>query len=315
LSQEIIERTLSVEGSPSLHLSNIRGSVNIQPGDEGVITISAVKHTDSGNSKKTLIEIDQKNEQQVTIKTHFDEKAWGLFGNGKPCKVDYSLLVPHSSSLKLNCVSSAASITDLEGEFSLNTVSGGFNLSKLSGPVTVHSVSGNINAENLKGPLRVEMVSGRVRANDCRFAETNCQTVSGHISLETPLNEERYRFKSVSGHITLIVPEDANVTATLKSMSGRLETSLPTTHSSRKRGIWHTKLGADGGSEVRAESISGNMVIVTSEEEITNAKAVTTSESGNSNDSANDFGKAMHVLERIENGELTVNEALEELRS
>jgi DUF4097 and DUF4098 domain-containing protein YvlB len=314
MSQESLERSYPVEKSPSVHLTNIRGSVDIQPGEEGVITITAVKHPDTGNSEKTLIEINQENNHKVTVKTRFSEKTLGFIGHGKPCMVDYSLRVPRSCTLKLNCVSSAASIHDLEGEFSLNTVSGPINLSKLSGFLDIRSVSGKITGDSLSGPLRTDTVSGKVQANNSHFSETNCQTVSGHINLQTPLSEGPYRFKSVSGHVTLIVPGDVSFSATLKSMSGQLKSKLPDSKNSRSGGVWHAEVGG-GGPEIDAKSMSGHLVLLTTEFKMADAEVIPTSQTERADESANGSGKAMGTLERIESGELTVSEALEELGS
>ncbi len=56
MSQDISEHTFSVS-TPRLKLSNIRGSLKIQSGDDNVIRVTTVKHLDSGDPERTEIEI------------------------------------------------------------------------------------------------------------------------------------------------------------------------------------------------------------------------------------------------------------------
>ncbi|MBL6981300.1 MAG: hypothetical protein ISR58_08925, partial [Anaerolineales bacterium] len=55
MSEEIIERSFSVDSPARLKLSNIRGTVNISPGDEDAISVTAVKHLNSGNADRTEV--------------------------------------------------------------------------------------------------------------------------------------------------------------------------------------------------------------------------------------------------------------------
>ena len=54
MSQETQEKTFNVSGTACLELSNIRGSVDIRSGDDGLIQITAIKHTDSGDAGNTV---------------------------------------------------------------------------------------------------------------------------------------------------------------------------------------------------------------------------------------------------------------------
>lgn len=55
MSQETIEQTFIVEGPAQLTVINIRGRIDIQPGEDGKISVSAVKHMKSGNAARTEI--------------------------------------------------------------------------------------------------------------------------------------------------------------------------------------------------------------------------------------------------------------------
>jgi len=188
LGKEIIERSFPVKAPAFLKLSNIRGSVEIFAGEEDIVSISAVKHLNSGNADHTEVNIHQQDDGKVIIETHQD-KHNGFFSILKPCKVDYRVSVPEHCSVELNCVSSKADIQGLVGEFSLNTVSGAIDINQISGPVKVVSVSGPISAKNLAGHLDGGSVSGKIRVMESQLSHIEISTVSGNITVQTPLSD------------------------------------------------------------------------------------------------------------------------------
>ena len=112
-------------------------------------------------------------------------------------------------------------------------------------------------------------------------------------------------FKGVSGSLTMVVPADTGCVAHHKSVSGRLKTSLPITQDKRygSRG-WLEIQG--GGPEVTYKSVSGSFRVVTAEGEqiIEQHKVV---------EPAGPAIDKVEILKKIENGELSVDEALKEL--
>ena len=59
MEQEKIEREFKVSDPAKLKVTNVRGSVHIEPGDMGTIHINAVKHLNSGDAEGTSVEIFQ----------------------------------------------------------------------------------------------------------------------------------------------------------------------------------------------------------------------------------------------------------------
>ena len=125
--------------------------------------------------------------------------------------------------------------------------------------------------------------------------------------MDTPLAEGPYMFKGVSGSLTLVVPEDTGCVAIHKSVSGRLKTSLPISKDKRygSRG-WLEIQG--GGPEVTYKSVSGSFKVVTAEDEkiVEQRKPVKP---------APQPKNQMEILQKIERGDLSVEDALEELNA
>jgi DUF4097 and DUF4098 domain-containing protein YvlB len=257
---ETIEREFSVVTPVRLRVKNIRGSVDVRPGDNGVATITAVKHLDTGNPDWTEIDIRQEEDGSLIVETIF-KGFWQLCGRREPCKVDYVVRVPRACFLKVGCVSSKTLVQGLEGEFYIKTVSGRVALSDLSGTIKVTSVSGKIIGERLDGPTDFESVSGKVHLIESNLPIATGSSVSGDLLLQTPLGEGPYGFKTVSGDVKLLLPPETGCTIGFSSMSGRLKTSLPTTRSQR----WNHKRYAElqgGGPPVRFRSVSGDFSVM-----------------------------------------------------
>jgi hypothetical protein len=260
MHEETIEREFEVTAPVRLTVGNIRGSVDVQPGDGGVVSVTAVKHLETGDGERTEIEIEQEGDGSVIVKTVFDEKGW-FFGARRPCKVDYVVRVPGDCALKVNCVSSKASVQGLAGEFEVKTVSGHVTLQDLCGNIKATSVSGRILGERLSGPTEFESVSGKVSLTGSSLSVARGSTVSGDLVLETSLGEGPYKFKSMSGNLKLVLPPETGCSIGFQSVSGRLKTSLPTTRSQWQRHKWQADL-LGGGPEIRFHSVSGNMSVM-----------------------------------------------------
>jgi hypothetical protein len=261
MAQETIEREFVVTAPASMTVSNVRGSVNIQAGSDDVVTVTAVKHLDTGDPDRTEIEIWQQEDGSVIAKTRYHEDGWRLFGRRQPCKVDYIVHVPRACDARIKCVSSKAAIEGLEGEFDVKTVSGKVILKDLSGRVKATSVSGAIFGTQLSGATEFESVSGKVHLVESDLPIVTGSSVSGHLVLETPLGEGPYRFKTVSGDMKLVLPTETGFTVGFRSMSGSFKTSLPATRSQRRGHNWHTEL-CGGGPDVHFSSVSGSLSVM-----------------------------------------------------
>ncbi len=159
---ETIEKTFTVSSPARLNLSNIRGSVEIRTGEEGVIKVTAVKQTGSGDPKSTEIEMVQEADGTVKVATHYPEAWWGWLIGSFPCAVEYTVQAPRNCSLKVNGVSNETSAAGFEGEFNFHSVSGEMSVRDLKGPMKISTVSGRMELEDLTGEMKLNTVSGKI---------------------------------------------------------------------------------------------------------------------------------------------------------
>ena len=259
MSDDIIEKTFQVATPARLIISNVRGSVTIQPGEANVIEVKAVKH---GNfdDERNRVEMTQDGDGSVRVETRSNEALFGFLSY--PPKVDYIVRVPQGIHLDASCISSSLTVSDLEGVFKLKTISGDVTLARLSGPIKLGAVSGDITGSQMSGVLDLNTVSGGVRLTESNFPSADGSTVSGDLLLQTPISDGPYHFSSVSGSVRMLVPADTRCNVELNSVSGNIRSSLPASATRSGHGLKVTQVQG-GGTAVRLKSVSGGVAIET----------------------------------------------------
>jgi hypothetical protein len=306
MSEETIQQTFNVPaGAPArLDVSNISGTVEVQPGDEGVIAVTAIKHTHTGDPERTEVIVSQAEDGKVKAEVKYRE-GWRILGGSKPCQVSFTVRVPPQCSVQASGVSCSVSVHDLEGDFEASSVSGQVTLSQLSGPVKLNTVSGDVDGGCLRGNLQFNTVSGDVRLKESTLESVKGHSVSGDIALQTPLAEGPYTVNSVSGDVRLVVPVDTHCTAHVSAISGRVHTAFPQTAYRRSNGS-HVAEIQGGGVPVKLHSVSGDLWIGPAEGEEP-APAQPAQPAPPAQPAGPD---RKEVLNRIERGEITVEEGL-----
>lgn len=305
MSDETQEFSFPVSGQARLSLGNIRGTVNIQPGEDDLITVKAVKHLDSGSAENTHVEIYQDEDGRVVVKTNYYSGVMGhIFSKGRPCKVDYDVQVPVACSVNVSGVSNTASVRGISGQIGLKTVSGELTIQQLVGEIDFSTVSGDVSGDDISGPaLRFNSVSGDVTINQANFPAIEGKTVSGDLRIETPLGEGPYNFNSVSGDFLLVVSADSHCTAKVSGISGSLRSTLPLTTDRRKNGTRIADIQG-GGVQVNLSTVSGDLIIKSQE-----GVGVETKDQPPSK-----LNRA-EILDKIERGEMSVEDGIQALNS
>jgi DUF4097 and DUF4098 domain-containing protein YvlB len=260
-------------------VSNMRGSVEIRPGEDGSIHVTASKDTSSGDPKGTEIELMQETDGTVRAATHFPEGAWSWVFGSFPCRVNYVVHAPRKCTLTIKGVSSTLLAEGFEGEFSFQSVSGGVTLHNLNGPLKVNTVSGNmklaeitgdlrlntvsgkVSGKHLTGPVHLATVSGEAALDEANLRSIEASTVSGGMRYQTALGEGPYRFNSVSGIVELRVPPETRCSVELRGISGKLTTNFSTTSTGQQNGSQTVEVQG-GGVKVVLQSVSGNLLLV-----------------------------------------------------
>jgi hypothetical protein len=296
MTHETIEHLFNVSSPARLKLTNVSGSVYIQAGEDGIIHVQAVKQTGSGEAETTLIEVSQSEDGSVSIATRIKDNNWGWVFGSHVCDVDYVVKAPRQCSLNVNSVSDSIQISGFEGEFDLKNVSGDITLQDLTGSLKLDTVSGDVTGESLCGDARLKSVSGDIHLQQSSLPSAHVTTVSGDVSMQTEILAGPYQFHTVSGDVNLVVPGSSCCNIELHSLSGDFSTNLPVSQSTRSAGVQTARLQG-GGAEVSLSSVSGGL-LVECVGEIQQAPTVSSRD----------------ILSKVESGELSVDEAVIQLK-
>lgn len=261
--EAVAEDTVSIAaaGVESIDIEWIAGNVQVVAGSGDAITFYETAY-------KTLTEA-QKMRYSVTsggvLKIQYCENAenvWNWFDRESyniPSKT-LVMTVPASmlgslGALEIDTVSASVDLDGVYGDtVKLESVSGGIACANLScGELKLSSTSGRLTCEACTAEkLSLNNVSGAIRA-DGAFSSVSADTVSGEVRIVCTVAPDEIEGDSVSGGMTILLPEGAGFTAKLDSVSGELTCEFPGTLSDKKI------VCGDGSASYRFDSVSGSI--------------------------------------------------------
>ncbi|MHB8646408.1 MAG: DUF4097 family beta strand repeat-containing protein [Thermomicrobiales bacterium] len=228
----------------------------------------------------------------------------------------------------------------LSGGVRIQSASGDVTLERGDGGLTIQTASGDLELDHITGTLEVSTASGDCQVRASALASCRARTASGDLHVATPLAPTgEYDFSTVSGDLLLLVPEETRMTVAMKTVSGDLSCALPATSDGGKRSRTLTVNG--GGVPVRVKSVSGDCTIRAAGTDlpplpatraathavpipsappappaplVTPTPTMQVAERTTQPDAAaDDFSETLAVLQAVERGELTIEEAMEKL--
>lgn len=165
-------------------------------------------------------------------------------------------------AVKVNTVSGDVAMAVASPELSVQTVSGDVRLQAPSAKAArLNSVSGDLALDGLSGQLALETVSGNVELGGSgRFRDLQLKSVSGDLRLDVALEPgARVSGQTLSGEITLIVPQAVAGTALLKSFSGDTQCEGARAVEHRDGGKREFVWGDGRGAKIELSSFSGDI--------------------------------------------------------
>jgi hypothetical protein len=135
-------------------------------------------------------------------------------------RADVHIAVPRDVAARIGTVTAEGLLAEMTGGAQVSTVSGSVVADGTRGLLVAKSVSGDLVVRGHVGDLRANAVSGGVTASG-RFGQVQVTTVSGTVTLDAAAARELYA-QTVSGDVTVRLPEGLGVTVAAKSVSGRV---------------------------------------------------------------------------------------------
>ena len=228
----------------------------------------------------------------------------------------------------------------LSGTLRIQSASGDLTLERGEGDLHIQTASGDCELDRITGTLIVTTASGDCRIRGSALTSCHARTASGDLTVATPLAPTgEYDFSTVSGDLLLQVPQETRMTVAMKTVSGDLSCALPATSEGGKRN--RTVIVNGGGIPVRVKSVSGDCSIraagndlppLPTTSHIVHAAPTPPMPSAPSappfppmppmpefdrtaqgNTPEDGFSETLAVLQAVERGELSIDEAMEKL--
>lgn len=184
-------------------------------------------------------------------------------------KVTVSISVPAETRATVTTVTARAVVSGLRDTVKVNSVSGTLTVSDLKGDIDLNTVSGSVEGDDLTGPASINTVSGDVTLQASDLSKVKANTVSGDITVDLTSGRSTIKSNSVSGDVTVRAPLsgfdiEGNTGSGQVVIDGRQLTRAPGTSHGAFGGKGGRLREGDGALEIKANSVSGNVVVLRS---------------------------------------------------
>jgi DUF4097 and DUF4098 domain-containing protein YvlB len=231
-------QTYEIAGPVRLHVENPCGDVRITTSPSGRAEVEVTALRDDEGSieavEKTVIDL-RGNDLTVEV-----PRRHGTFFGRDP-KVRVAVRVPVDSALRFATasadVSAVGTYAEVRGktasgdvtvehatEVQLETASGDLRVDDVRGEAGLRAASGDIRIGHVGGPLRASVVSGDLRV-EAADNGAHVEAVSGDIEVRS-LAAGGVEVKTVSGDVTLGVPQGTRVKVDVSTVSGDLTSDV-----------------------------------------------------------------------------------------
>ena len=219
---------VNTEGIDSIKINWVAGEVTVRPHDGDDIQIIESAQRTLRDNEKLNYSISGN-----TLEIRFRER--GLRSVRIPSK-RLEVLVPHFLSesvdtLAIDSVSGDINVQDINASrLDLDSTSGNITIAGVYDSAKLNTISGRITLipGTRAGILDIVTVSGRVEVSGT-FEKVSTNTVSGNVSFTSRQVPSSLKADSVSGNINITLPDDATLSVSHSSVSGKMSSDLPMT--------------------------------------------------------------------------------------
>lgn len=258
--------TLSAAGIEQLHLSTSSGDVTLYAEERDDVLVESGAAPPEKKAPASVEEKPKKGFLGWASHDHhhhgpkFDESNSIHLHSSRRGSADLVMRCPSGFNIVVGSASGAVHLKGSFGEVKATTASGSIEIEKAE-TVDLRTVAGNITVESCSGVCRISAVSGKSSVGSCHSMEAS--SVSGKIELRDTIGAIKVRtvsgkvevatqgkggvmVQTVSGGVTVAVPEGCHPATRLSSLASRPHSDCPE--------------GND--FEIKVKSMSGNIDVV-----------------------------------------------------
>lgn len=160
-----------------------------------------------------------------------------------------------------------------QGDIVVENVGGPVDIAATNGDLRVQNAGADVRANSATGDIGIQCAKGRVEAASASGSITlvgiggdaEASTASGSVSFTGAIRDGSYRFKSISGEVSMTIqPDVSGFTAALTTYSGTIETEFPLKVESPLQGPINRRVSGrygDGRAKLSLDSFNGTVKI------------------------------------------------------
>jgi len=256
------QASVSADAIDQIKIDWVAGNVELRVGSGSEIVFYETSYRTLTDRQKMRYSVSSSGTLQIRFCEDLDNIFdWFNVDSNMPSKT-LTIEVPASligslSKLEIDTVSAGIDVSGVYGtQTDLETVSGGIDCADIAvDKLDLSSTSGSIACENTRArKLDLDNVSGSIRAEG-EFEEIDSESVSGSTRLSCATAPSKIDVDGVSGSITVSLPDSAEFTAKLDSVSGSISCDFAGT-----LGQDMVVVG-DGSANYRFNTVSGSLHI------------------------------------------------------
>lgn len=196
-----VRRSFQLEPGASVEVSNISGIVAIETSDTSMAEVHVVR---TARSRAELAYRNVIVEQQgagLVVRGEFERK--GAVPRGVQVRHRVLVKIPRQVSLKVDTISGAATIGNIDGPVRIENISGAARLADVHGPLIVDGVSGPLTVGNVGDKVQLTNISGDLTVGRT-VGHLELSDVSGNVTATIErLDDRGVLVHRVSGEIEL----------------------------------------------------------------------------------------------------------------
>jgi Putative adhesin len=175
-----------------------------------------------------------------------------------------TVAVPENCPIQLGVVSASAVVSGLSAGASVKGVSGEITLDGVTGDVEAQTVSGALEAQSVDGAVRFNSVSGDLTLAGGSLRRLDAETVSGGVAADIDLERSAgVHVSSISGGVTLRLPEDSDTSVRMRSTSGRVRSEFESLRATMSPGSHSVSGNVGAGSgNISVTTVSGAVTLL-----------------------------------------------------
>jgi hypothetical protein len=228
---ETWEKAYSLGGVIRVRVDNVNGQIGVRTWDRNYVRVTATKTGSPDSLSHTIIRATQPgNEIRIeTISTRRHHVFFFFFPSERLARVDYELLLPAATAIRMETVNGSISIGPRRGE------------------IRAETVNGRIEMRGVDADVHAETVNGRIFMSQQASREARLETVNGSIEAEFPSDASlRYDLETLNGSMEVGERRSQARAFGRKSFEGEINGGRASFKASSVNGSIHVRL--EGGT-------------------------------------------------------------------